>query len=336
MIQPQGRRRASPSLATYALPAAAILVVGGGGLLWLGGAFGGKEKSGPRPLVQPPGTIAVPLATRPIKAYSKVSRDDLWDAKNGRLAFTFLKPENVPEGMVTDVKRILLRVVGRDKAPGYAFNEEDFLPEGTRPGVVGGIPPGRRALRVKAESVAGLIGLRHGDRFDLVSTVPVDLSKVGGRAATPPVGGVYGRVLGQQLAIAARAGGTKHAHVTVVVQNGVVVSPVETRAVPTTTSSLTQGPRTQTKPVQELVIAILPEEVAPLTEALAIGAVITCLPRSGHPDDPADSSTPGLSLDLDQIPGLSTRSAPLAIVDHIDGERRALLAVPEGGEPAGE
>lgn len=333
MISPN-RRRPAPSLATYALPAAALLVVGGGGLLWLGGAFTAKQE-GPPPLVQPPGTVAIPMVARPIKAYTRVTRDDLWDARNGRLALVFLPPEQVSPKMFTRLDQIIGRVLERDKSPGYVFTEDDFLPKGTRPGVVAGIPAGKRALRLEAEKVLGLIGLRAGDRFDLVATVPIDPSRLAGRTATPNVGGAYGGLLAQQMALASGANGQKQANVRVVVQSGVVVSPVETRAIPTSTMSLTQGARTQTRPVQEMVIAIDPTEVAPLTEAMAIGAVLTCLPRSGRPDDPADSTTPGLTADLSRVPGLSTKAPQLTLVDHIQGECRELIAVPEG-ELAGE
>lgn len=332
----QGRRRAGPSLASYVLPAALVLVAGIGGLLWVGGAFA-SAPTGPRPLVQPPGTVAVLLCARPVPAYTKLTRDDVWDSRNGRFALAFLPPEQVSERMLTRLDQINGRVLARDKPAGYAFTEEDFLPKGTRPGVVAGIPAGKRALRLQAESVQGLIGLRPGDRFDLVATVPIDLSKVAGQGGMPSVGGAYGSMLERQLALASgAAGGQKQANVSVVVQSGVVVSAVETRAIPVSTSSLTQGMRTQTRPVQEMVIAIAPEEVAHLTQAMAIGAVLTCLPRSGRPDDPADSTTPGLTPDLGGVPGLSTKAPTLTLLDHIAGDERELLAVPSGEKPSGE
>lgn len=331
MIPAANRRRPAPALTAYAVPAAALFLVVGGGLLWLAGAFRPRQE-GPRPLVQPPGTVAVPMAARPIKAYTRVTRDDMWDGRNGRFAVAFVPADQVTPAMMTKITDVTGRVLARDKAPDYVFTEDDFLPRGTRPGVVAGIPAGKRALRLEAEKVLGLIGLRAGDRFDLVATVPLDPSK---RSALPNVGGAYGGLLSQQLAQASGANGQKQANVRVVVQSGVVVSPVETRAVPLSTTSLTQGTRTQTRPVQEMVIAIDPTEVAPLTEAMAIGAVLTCLPRSGRPDDPADSTTPGLTPDLGRVPGLSAKAPQLTLVDHIGGERRELIAVPEG-EPGGE
>jgi hypothetical protein len=54
------------------------------------------------------------------------------------------------------------------------------------------------------------------------------------------------------------------------------------------------GQRTSTKPVEELVIAIDPEEIAELTAAMKLDATITCVARSGNPEDTTESITPGL------------------------------------------
>ena len=67
------------------------------------------------------------------------------------------------------------------------------------------------------------------------------------------------------------------------VQDGVVVSPVTIRNVPTTSSSLTQGTSIRNMPVQEIVLAVAPEEVAPLAEAMDLKYEITCVARSGRP-----------------------------------------------------
>ena len=67
------------------------------------------------------------------------------------------------------------------------------------------------------------------------------------------------------------------------VQDGVVVTPVKVRNVPTTISSLTKGATTRNMPVQEIVIAVAPEEVAPLAEAMDLKYEITCVARSGRP-----------------------------------------------------
>jgi hypothetical protein len=221
-------------------------------------------------------------------------------------------------------------VLDHEKGPGYVFTDADFLPSGTREGIVAGIPAGKRALRIPAERVDGLFGLHAGDRFDLVATMPIDASKSG-----PKFGGVYS----DQLALEARlTNWQKQATVRVMVQNGIVVEPITTRQVPVVQSSLTEGRGLRMRPVQEAVIAIDPEEVARLTEAMAVDAKIWMVPRSGRPGDPLDSETP----DLDPVSpfgGPSTGSATqgpagrhdasrYAVVETIMGQKRELTAVP--------
>ena len=62
-----------------------------------------------------------------------------------------------------------------------------------------------------------------------------------------------------------------------------MVTPARTRNVPVSSSSLTQGTTTRTVPVQEIVIAVEPEEVALLNEAMDLKYEITCVARSGRP-----------------------------------------------------
>lgn len=235
-----------------------------------------------------PGFVRVPMAGRTIAAYEAIRRDDVWSPKAGRIATVDLSADVVEKrGIIADVGKILGRVLAREKASGYVFTEKDFLPAGTRPGLVGGIPPGKRALRFKAEQAQGLVGLRPGDRFDLLASMavevePADLGSLSDAGAR-----------GAELAMRARlAAQRQQGEIRVLVQNGVVVSPVSTRQVPVSSATFTRGMTTRTKPVQEVVIAVAPEELGPLYEALATGATVVATPRSGHPDDPTDSVTP--------------------------------------------
>lgn len=236
----------------------------------------------------PAGTVPVPRTTRVVGAFQKLTREDLWDAEEGKIAVFHLPIETVEEqGIITDFSELRGRVLAREKAPGFVFTERDFLEEGTRPGVVAGIPAGKRAMRIEVDQVVGLVGLNPGDRFDILSTMPVgpDSNK-----QVDPIAGPFA----EQLQLSAiYSGAYNQAIVRVVVQSGEVVTPVETRTIPVYTSSLTQGGVTRTRPVQEVVLAVEPEEVAPLAQALAIDAKLICIPRSGRPGDPLDSDTPG-------------------------------------------
>jgi len=263
-----------------------LLVVFGG--LWIGGVIDPIHLFfGPRPPSHR-GEIAIPVSGTNIPAYTRLTRDHLWNPQAKTFAVIWLRPEQVSPDMKRNLGDIVGRVLNHDKAGNYVFTEADFLPPGTRPGLVAGIPPGKRAMRVDTSRIPGLIGLVPGDRFDLVSTLPLE---PGGAGTALAAGGLYGRQLDLQARL---TNWQKQATVRVVVQNGNIVQPMTTRQIPVANNSLTQGLIVRTRPVQEVIIAVAPGEVARLTEAMAVGAEISCVPRSGNPADPHDSVTPEL------------------------------------------
>jgi Flp pilus assembly protein CpaB len=263
---------------------AAVLAMALGGL-WIGGAIDPLALFRGEKAVSHRGMVAVPVSGMAIPAYTKILRDHLWNAGTGSFAFLYLPPEQVGPSVIRNIGDIIGRVMDHDKPAAYAFTEDDFLPKGTKPGIVAGIPAGKRAMRVPLEKIPGLADLRPGDRFDLVSTLAIDASG----SATLNAGGLYGKQLDLQSRL---TNWQKQATVRVVVQSGDIVQPTVTRQVPVANTSLTQGLIVRTKPVQEVVIAVKPSEVARLAEALAVGAEISCVPRSGRPEDPWDSVTP--------------------------------------------
>jgi Flp pilus assembly protein CpaB len=279
------------------------------------------------------GLVAVPTPATTIPAYTRVNRDHLWDRQAGRLAAVYLPPSAVTPEMLVNLSDILGRVLDHDKAPGYVFTETDFLPAGTREGIVAGIPSGKRALRVTADEVEGLFGLRLGDRFDLLATLPIE-ARGGGGSDAFDLAGVYG----QQLALEARLSNwQKQATVRVIVQSGVIVQPMSVRGVPTAQSALTDAGTSRVRPVQEAVVAVGPDEVALLAEAMAVDARIVAVPRSGRPDDPPNSRTPPLQpvnpfADRPEALGAGKAGGSpdpaFAVVETIMGQKRALTAVP--------
>jgi Flp pilus assembly protein CpaB len=326
------RRPGAPS--TFSVPVIALIAVSAlvvvfGALMALGvvdfSRFRSQEPS-------TAGLVAVPTAAAIIPAYTRVQRDHLWDRTRSRIAVIYLPPRAVTPEMLTNIGQVIGRVLDHDKAPGYVFTETDFLPPGTREGIVGGIPAGKRAVRIAADKVDGLFGLRPGDRFDVLATLPIDANS-GGRSLN--VGGPYG----QELAIQAQLSNwSKQATVRVIVQNATIVEPIKTRGVPIFQTSLSEGAALRTRPVQEAVIAVDPDEVAPLTEALAVDATLTTVPRSGRPDDPPNSktpdsrpfspfTTPGAAAGSQGFGG-ARDSASFTMVETIMGQRRSLSAVP--------
>jgi len=251
------------------------------------------------------------MASRVIPAYTRVTRDFLLVADRGLPNYMYLPPEMAKQlQVITRFDKIVGRVLDHDKAPGYPFTEKDFLPSGTREGIVAAIPAGKRAMTIEASKVEGIHSLRVGDHLDLLSSQSIDMGKVMGAHARN-ANSLHAGVLAQ----------SKQAHVRVLVQNGLLVSPVRTRVVPITSSSLTQGATTRTKPIQEVVIAVDPEEIAPLAEALSIEALVTCVARSGLPDDPGPASvTPSGSSPADHV----------ATVERIVGGAREVMFVTKG------
>lgn len=314
-----------PPLA-FGIVVLAVIVLGG---LWGLGLLGGDEPGEP----STEGLVPVPTVALRVPAYTRLTRDHIWDVRNSRPAVVYLPPGAVTKEMLVNVPDLIGRVLAHDKSPGYVFTDADFLPRGTREGITAGIPAGQRAIRVSADRVEGLYGLHRGDRFDLLATMPIDASR-GGSPQAFNFAGAYG----QQLALEARLSNwQKQATVRVMVQNGVIVEPMTVRAVPTSGASLTEGTVTRTRPVQEAVIAINPEDVARLTEAMVVEARITAVPRSGRPDDRIDSRTPDLRpvspftdprLSVDGSGDASGEPGALRMVETIMGQKRELTAVP--------
>jgi hypothetical protein len=271
------RRTSSPVLVVFLT--LLLIVVGGGGTVAALAALGIVELPFMRPR-EPSrvGQVKVPLSARLIPAYKLIRRDDLINPETGTWVETWVNEKDIaPHKIVVDPGKIIGRVMTYDKGPLFSFTENDFMPVGTRPGLVAGIPPGKRSLTLPTTKLEGIHGLQMGDRFDIVSTLPVDKNRpssqlnVRGFDGLPP----------------------PEPRVRVLVDNGAVVTPAHVREGLSTSNSLTKGQRSSMKPVEEVVIALEPEEIPGLTAAISQNAAITVVARSGHPDDAKiDSATP--------------------------------------------
>lgn len=259
------------------------------------------------------GMVQVVMSGVPIPAYTQLNRDHLINPQTKQAATFWLANEQVPPGVKIELSEVAGRVLKRDKPAGYFFTEDDFLPRGTRPGLVAGVPAGKRSITLDATKVMGVAGLKVGDRFDIIASIAFDERPSGRTIGVPG----YASSLGEKQ---------KRARVKVVVENGEVVLPVYLRAVPSTSHSLTSGSQTSAKPVQELVIAVDPREVPRLAEALAVAADLTAVARSGLPDDKLRAS----SVVVDEAADVDA-PAPrpqFKVIETIVGKKRTQVEVP--------
>lgn len=287
MARSVNRSRSSlPALVVTSMTGAGLLAVGLGALLVSLGLVELKGWTKSRTLS--PDVVRVPVSGSEIPAYTRISRDHIWDKDKGQFAVVELHKSEVTDDMMVTLVQMSGRVLRRDKPKGYVFTESDFLPRGSREGLVGGIPPGKRAVVLDATKINGVFGLRVGDHVDILSSQTLDLQKA---------------LSGSQLSgpNAALLGAEKRAATHVLVQDGVLVTGVTTRTKPVTSSSLTGGTSARLIPVQEVTIAVNPAEVARLNGSITAGAQLTCVPRSGQAD-PSESLGPMIDLDAQPAP----------------------------------
>lgn len=288
----------------------------------------------------PEGTVPILANPRPLPAYTRLTREHLFSDSTTIFTLPVSPATAEAKGLFMadseGVSKLLGRVLARDKPKGFAFSDRDLLPKGTRGGLSAGIPPGKRGIWVDAEKVVGLADVQLGDRVDLIAA-----REISGTKQSPDLGMLDGAVGGAKLAMqmqkmqAQLADPGPRARSWVIAHDGVVVRPMRTRNVPLTSTSAFQGTRTQTRPVQEVFLALEPDEVAMLTQALATKATVMCAPRSGRPEGDGDSRMPDIEPP-DPLQGLRElfeglsgggQGGGLSMVEVIRGESRDSVTV---------
>lgn len=339
------RKRSRFSVPAMTVAILVLGLIGGALILHAGGVIDipllARRSAAPPPL-DTTGLVRLPVSTRLIPAYAEVTRDHISDAQ-GKIVSVYLNPDGVTEDMLTYEDLRLGHIVGRvlkcPKPPGYVFTRRDLYPDGTRPGPTAGVPKGKRAMRLKATLVPGLHGLNQFDRFDLVMTEIVEVKddRARGRMdeAHLDVDGPYSELAESTPTAQPRARiKRKHAEVRTIVSNGLVILPVTRRSQIGTTSSLLRGTAITTMPVEEIVIAVDPDEVATLNLALALEAQLQVAMRSGQvsDDETCECEIPPIEVVLDQeeVVGAGGQATVtrVKVVEVIKGSDKHLLAVP--------
>lgn len=228
----------------------------------------------------PEGMVEVPLSGRTVVAYSAVRASDLVNPKNRKKSVAYLPAEDASSrGLLLNESEIVDRVLRQDKAAGEFFREEDFLPAGSPEGIASAVPQGKRIFFLDADKVDGAEALSFGQHFDLLASVPIELSNQ--RNA-------------QQVVAMSSLGVKKQHRVEPIVHDGVVIAPVGSPANPTFQRD---DPKSN---AQQVVIAVAPSEVAILQQRFAMEAAFRVVLRGAsqtpiRSDDVATTDvTPGI------------------------------------------
>jgi hypothetical protein len=267
-----------------------IMMVGDVKLPFFGKTVEAKDKKKEEDLA---GKIPVPLLMRTIPAYTAVTLEDLKDPATGRVHVRHIDPKAAEEkAFLVKVDEVVGRVMARDKEPGYAFKETDFLPKGTRPGPTAGLEPNTRGMWVNVNKIAGLRGLKRNDRFDLMA-VKYAANKGKSDSGLSPA------------ALAAQAEqGMWDASNRVLAQNAKIVVPFPLPGVTPTS-----------KDKEEAFIQVSEVEADPLTDALAVSAQIICFSRSSRPGaDETNLPTPPPPAPVESIEVISGGKSSVHVV----------------------
>jgi hypothetical protein len=207
------------------------------------------------------GKIAVITTPVALPAFVQLDPAAFIDPKTGSFHIAWVTEKAAMDaGLIRDPQQLRGRVLKRDKAAGLSFSEPDFYPKGTLPGPTSAIEPGYRGVTLSTKDVDGLSGLGRFVHFDLVAVINVRASGTGND------GGV---VYTPEAAAASQSAKEWKTERKTVVQNAMILVPV--------------AAKTNMGAAQECFVAIRDEEVAPLADAIAKGAKIVAMARSGLP-----------------------------------------------------
>lgn len=336
-IPPRSARRSAPRLlytllavALCVVVVAAYTVVNGELRLPFGGVvFAFDRQPEPSARTQPPGTVAVLACPMALPAFTRLSREHLFGA-TGLHTVPVVEEAIAANGLfradADGVQRLLGRVLKRPKPVDFAFSEQDLLPAGTRPGPTAGVPPGSRGVWIDLDAVQGLADARAGDHVDLVAAKQVE--------AAPPVDPGLLQDIADPVLRARLQQATATREVAPGVRSWVVARDALVVTAPRRRERIT-GARPGQPPlvVEEVFVAMTPDEVAAWSQALAQGAELVAAPRTGQPTDAGaeirDFVPPDPRAELRRLLRGDLADEPtLGTVEVIRGDQRGTTTVP--------
>ncbi|WP_182865119.1 hypothetical protein [Stieleria mannarensis] len=265
------------------------------------------------------GMVAVPRSLVALNAYEKVQREDIYDRDKGDESYFWLPKAQVEANpdWILRAGDVIGRVMARNKRADFVFSEKDFLPEGSRTGLSAGVPEGKQGFFLDASQVPGLRLLKMGDQFDLLASLPEESANAGAE---------YGLLMG-----GIKARGNKPIPlngVRLLVQGGTVVALTNGRAMTTQGGMEFQQTDSRGRASnnnEQVAIAIDPEEVVPLTQALGAKLTIHAVARSGQ-----QTEVPEHENELEGMIAFPAAAVEIKAYQRITAKD---LAEPRTGEP---
>ncbi|MFM8477479.1 MAG: hypothetical protein ACKOEO_16985 [Planctomycetaceae bacterium] len=307
----------------------------------LGGLYSAGVLRNPWVVAEDPFQVRIPINALAIPAYTRVNREDMLNPATGGLMYQRLPPQSIVGisakyrgdggliesrvasvqrgvdggvvcmidgrsiraedlvelgGAVMNVNGIIGRVVRRDKRAGLAFREDTFFPQGTPEGIAGATPRGMRAVTLDASVLIGIHSLQAGDRLDLLASISSGRAV---EAAAPGVVGLSPTGRGEE--------GSEETTAVLLARDAMVLRPVYVRNEASAVSSLTQGKRIQNEPHYEVAIAVNPDDVIRLQDAISKEMPITCVAHS------MQASSVAAESNLDAPESLRSLTAPVTV-----------------------
>lgn len=210
----------------------------------------------------PEGMVAVPIPGQTLLAYQTIRTVSFEDP-----ATAYVRTINVPaataesSNWITDLSQVVGRVPRHDLPATVPVREQDLMPAGTATGLSGATPPGRVLFFLNPEGLVGAHAFEFGQHLDLVASHTTGQTSGRNRSAFSNV----------TLTDAQRT------RVETIVEDAIVVMPVHSPANPTLKKSNTNNKTASA----DLIIAVLPDQVAQLEHAVAIGSGLRATVRSG-------------------------------------------------------
>jgi hypothetical protein len=254
-----------------------------------------------------PNLVGVLMPSRMLQPGHEVKRADVWDPINRAVRkIPYDRQDARERGFKVGLNEINGRVLARPKSPDDPFAESDFLPVGSRSGLLGLVSSGQRLVPIPAGKVTGLESLSFRDNFDLYVNDAVSKKLI---ETARKLLATRDHVSDEDHLRLAQAESILHQRL--LAQNGQV---------------LRLGDPTVKLKERQVSVSLHPDDVEPLLAAIEDGSTIYCIARSPEEASEAERVT---VLAPDPMEVLSWVYEDRIDVEFIAGSDREVISIPK-------